>query len=316
MPTLPSPARRRSPQQAGRQRRAAVGCSGRGGGRMDGRDNVAGVSIMAIMFRSLRPCAQYAGLSILLLFLCICFLCGCRNPRAQHEQLVQAAIRQLTPLTQALDAYEIRAGKYPHSLQELVASGDLTGLPRCADMGRREAKLVYRTDPLQTFYYLTVAYEYYTWGYRLYFVSFQKTWQTTKYPPKMEDLVALGMGLRYRHSPSTSNLTLAVNALLSIGKATGSSPTIYRSLVTNALGSGVPVPLPTSLGVVDQSGDQYEVTNQAGPAYVVHYREISRKPVLLTKDGVLGNTQEVDAIYDVRGHAGDAQEKWSLLRQF
>lgn len=245
--------------------------------------------------------------------LCLPFLSGCADSRQEFQKIVTSATNQLTPVVQALEAFKGRTGKYPRSLQELVSSGDVSEMPKCPYMGGNACELNYNTDPLQSFFYLVVGFQYDTWGYRLHYVSFRAEWTVTKYGPKMKDLIIQSLGLRYRHEPSASNLTLAVNAFISDSQQGGSSVPLYRSIVTNTLGTGVSVSLPPAIGLVGEHGDRYEATNQAGHAVVVRYRKLNQKPMLITNEGALGDTHEVDAIYKVLRKNGNADEEWSLL---
>jgi len=244
--------------------------------------------------------------------LCLPFLSGCADSKQEFQKTVTSATNQLTPVVLALEDFKSRTGKYPRSLQELVFSGDLSEMPRCPYMGGNACELNYDADPLQSFFYLVVAFEFDTWGYRLHYVSFREEWKVTKYPPKMNDLILQSMGLRYRHEPSGSNLTLAINAMVSDHQGGGASRHVYRSLVTNALGPGVIIPLPPAIEGSERYGDRYDATNQEGHAFVVRYRKTTGRPMLITKEGALGNTDQVDEIYEVLWHNGNTDEVWTL----
>ena len=259
---------------------------------------------------------RHMGWLCLWLFLGLCVLSVCKDSKTEFREIVDSAVKQMTPVVRALDLYEARMGKYPESFQELVVSGDLSEIPKCPEMGGNDCELRYSTDPAHSLAYLVVAFEFETWGYYLHYVSFRKKWEVTKYPPKMRQLAIESMGLRYRHSPSASNLVLAVNAIILDNQRGGASLPIYRHLVTNAMGTGISVSVPPGIGGMGLLGERYDATNQAWIAYVVLYREMTRKLMLITSEHDEDDTLAVDSIYQIRRIDGQSEEEWSLIRKF
>lgn len=226
--------------------------------------------------------------------------------------------RQLEPVVIAIERYQEEHGAYPDSLDLLVEDGFLDSIPEIRDAKGTLGSypLQYQLSPDGSFYYMTFAYDFPD-GIgpaelvTRYYISDQKKWDTSSFPPSFETLVAMKSGSIYLEKRSYDALKIAVEHLIKTTRGVN----VFESLVHKCLGEGEAVELPVELR---KSGDvvsvQYTSNDEHEPCYVI----VFKKKVMpgMNKDGTISDREfEVArAIYSVT-RSGDGTADWKTLAE-
>jgi hypothetical protein len=191
---------------------------------------------------------------------------------------LDAAQAEVQPVVQALDAHYSRHKAYPGSLQELVDAGLLTVVPRAPEEARSldTRPLRYYVGPDRSFYFLKFAYDSPGIPGALicrYYISFEGQWETSKYPPSMDWLVAQRMGLKYQETKSFDDLIIAMAHLVKSSTLGDSCVNLWRQQINKCLGDGVGTPIPDSVEDGDATGYMFPSTGVESSGYCVTYMQ-------------------------------------------
>jgi len=162
--------------------------------------------------------------------------------------------QKIEPVVIALEAYRQEHETYPDSLDRLVEEGLLDCIPDLPEVPGTlsNSPLSYKLSPDGSFYFLKFWYdfpdgigpaEFIT----RFYVSDDQKWDTAKYPPSFDGLVAIRSGKLYQEKGSYKALEIAVEHLTK-GAAPGvGCVNLFDSTVRKRLGPGEKVGIPANL---------------------------------------------------------------------
>jgi len=254
--------------------------------------------------------------------LAMTLLVGCSADVPSTLDSVQKA--HVDPVVAALERYQQAHGKYPEEMNELVATGLLTKVPKLPQISGTSdvVQLEYSAAPDGSFYYLIFGYDFPRGMigdmiYR-YYTSDDKTWGTRKYPPYFPDLVSERFGQRYRDTRSPADLKAAVESFIRHPPGKRAQVGMHEGFVTECLGEGTPMASPPELArAEDQKAVRYDSTGQPAPSYVFVY--VTKKQMVMNPDETLSEkdfllTRAVYRVMPTNG-TGDSGYEWKLLAE-
>ena len=197
---------------------------------------------------------SYYRLAVLLL---VPVLSGCGADVSSTLDSGQAIAQ---PVIDALERYENENESYPGTLDELVENRLLETIPELPTVsGTLDVKqLRYMASPDKAFYMLTFAYDFpdFLGPANLttrYYTSFDRTWNTRRYPPSFNSIVADRAGESFRDGGSYESLRTAVDAMIRAKDLGSGCVNLYELSVNERLGKGDKFELPADMA---EDGDE------------------------------------------------------------
>jgi hypothetical protein len=244
----------------------------------------------------------------------------CLSPFADVGSTLQAGQKQVEPVVEAIEECRKGDGAYPASLDVLVKARKLDQIPRLPEFRgtRRAYPLDYRLSPDGSFYLLKFAYDFYDGigpGSIIthYYVSDERKWNSAKYPPSFESLVADRAGHTFKEQGSYDALNLAVGFLLTNSNAGAGCVNLWESSVKDCLGPGEKIQLPNDLRRDrDIKSIRYGSVDARKPFYVFVFQ--SKVMMGMNADRSFSNRefQVARAVFEVSEDAERAFH-WKLL---
>lgn len=197
------------------------------------------------------------------------------DTRKEHEQATIEMKQQLQPLVSAIEQYCQSEGRYPQSIDILIAGGFITNalsVPVASSHYVQTKYIAYNAGPAGSFYHLRVGYDWDTWAYQLYYISFLQEWQHSKYPPRIEHVTLQWYGQRYQKSRSMSDLAPVLRWLVGWKEKNGFR-NFDRHYITKDIGPGIPVTDGSALPDTVAMAEDYECRDESPHRFRVCYRE-------------------------------------------